>query len=68
MDLPLDSMMLIKDEDNSAAKWPLARVVKVTPVPDCHVRAVTVRTTNGVYDHPIHKLCLIPIPTSEDQK
>jgi len=65
-DLPLGLLVLIKDENTPAAEWPPVKVAGVIPRPDGHVRAASVKTASGVYDRPIHKLCLLPVPTSDD--
>ena len=39
--------------------WPLARVIRTYPGDDGVVRAVTVKTSKGTYNRPVHKLALI---------
>ena len=39
----------------------MALIVDTYPGDDNHVRKVRIKTANGEYDRPIHKLCLIAI-------
>ena len=61
------SLVLISDERYPPSKWPLARVVRVHPGQDGHIRVVTVRTASGAeFQRPIVKLCVLPVPKSDE--
>ena len=49
-------LVLIQDDDLKKGKWPLARILNVTPGKDGVVRVVDVRTKTGVYNRPVAKL------------
>jgi len=51
-------LVLIAD-DTARGHWPLARVQDVHPGSDDRVRSVTVKTSTGVYERPVAKLCLL---------
>lgn len=57
--LQLNDIVLITDESNPPAKWPLARVIKIYPANDSQVRVVRLRTSNNEIDRPIAKLILL---------
>ena len=46
----------MKDDDIKRGKWPLGRIVNVTPSDDGIVRVAEVRTRNGTYIRPAVKL------------
>ena len=58
----LHELVLLRDPLSPPARWKLARVVKVHPGPDGHVRVVTLRTENSTYERPIAKVCRLPAP------
>ena len=55
-DVRTGDIVLIVDDDSPRCRWPLGRVVQTYPSDDGLVRKVTVRTRDGTYDRPIHKL------------
>jgi len=55
------SMVLVVDERNPPAKWPLGRVIKTHPGKDGLVRVATVKTLTSTLIRPIVKLCPLPI-------
>lgn len=55
--LKVDTLVLLKDENSPPLKWPLARVVEVLPGPDGRVRAVKVKTKEGIFTRSIVKVC-----------
>ena len=63
--LKVDTLVLLKEDNTSALKWPLARIMEVIPGPDGKVRVVKVKTSDGVYTRSIAKIC--PLPHSELQ-
>ena len=60
-----DIVLLKDDEFVPTTKWPLARVIEVHPGSNSRVRVVTLKTSNGIYKRPIHKLVLL-LPTEEN--
>ena len=61
----IGDLVLIKQDNQVRNQWPLGLVTETYPSADGFVRAVAVRTSTGVYDRPIHKLCLLEGATSE---
>lgn len=59
----IGDMVIIKDDNLPVMKWPLARVVKVHYGNDNVVRVVEVKTANGIFKRPIHRLARLPIKT-----
>ena len=60
----LGSMVLIRSENSSPARWPLGRVTQIHPGSDGVVRVVTVKTAQSSYKRPIVKLVLLPIESN----
>ena len=58
--------MVLKDSDSFNRAWPMARIVKVHPGKDGLVRVVDIKTTQGIYTRPVHKLVLL-LPEVEDR-
>ena len=55
--------IVILQEDNLVpAKWPLAKIIEVHPGKDGLVQVVTLKTSNGIYKRPVHKIALL-LPT-----
>lgn len=54
-------LVLLMDDNQPIASWPMGRVVKVHPGPDGLVRVATVRTKTGELSRPIRKLSLLPV-------
>ena len=50
-------LVVVVDDDLKRSKWPLGRVTKTMPSADNVVRAVEVKTKDGVYTRPVAKLC-----------
>lgn len=58
-----------KKEDNQPAQsWKLGRIEEIYPGQDGAVRVVNVRTSQGIYQRPITKICPLPIEDNEDSK
>ena len=51
--------MLIADPNLARGKWHMGKVSEVFPSQDKLVRVVQVKTKDGVYTRPIHRLCLL---------
>ena len=59
-DLIADDVVLIKDENAPRGQWKLARVIKVYPDDDGHVRKVKLKQSEGqTLERPVQKLVLI---------
>ena len=50
---------LMVDKDVPRSEWPKALVEQVFPDSEGVVRCVTVRTSDGVYQRDVRKLCLL---------
>ena len=58
--------IVVVHEDNlHPQKWLIGRVDEVDVVADGKVRVAAVRTANGVFKHPIHKLAPLPIEVAD---
>lgn len=54
-------MVLILDDNTPPLLWKTGVVIRPHPGADDLVRVVDVRTANGTYRRPIHKLCYLPV-------
>lgn len=63
-EITLGAMVIVKEDNLPPLQWKLARVIKLHPALDGHVRSVTVKTALGEYKRPIVKLCLLPVETA----
>ena len=52
-------LVLELDPKRKRCEWKMARIVGTYPGNDGLVRKVRIKTRDGEYDRPIHKLCLI---------
>jgi len=59
--IKVGQMVILRQDNLPPLCWKLARVEKVYPSKDNIIRVVSVRTSNGVYDRPITKLCMLPL-------
>lgn len=59
--LKVNDLVLLKEDNSPPLKWPLARVTKVFPGTDTKVRAVEIKTQDGIFTRSITKLCPLPI-------
>ena len=64
--LKIDALVLLKDNQLPATKWPLARVIDVAPGSDNLIRVATIKTATGTYQRPIVKL--VPLPVQSNQQ
>ncbi|XP_053681538.1 uncharacterized protein LOC128732318 [Sabethes cyaneus] len=60
-DIKVDTLVLLKKDSTPPMRWNLARVARVFPGPDGHVRVVDVKTAHGVYRRAITEICPLPI-------
>ena len=58
--LSVGTLVVIKDSNSPPLKWPLGRVERLYPGPDTIVRVAQVRTSKGLLDRPLVKLCPLP--------
>lgn len=58
--LNINDLVIIKDDRFPVAKWPMGRITDLHPGADNLVRAVSIRTAQGMLKIPITKLCLVP--------
>ncbi|XP_035918684.1 uncharacterized protein LOC118516962 [Anopheles stephensi] len=58
-ELNVGDLVIVKDEQLPAVKWPLARIVEKHPGPDSVTRVVTLRTANGIIKRPVSKICAL---------
>ena len=58
-DIRVGDLVLVKQENTPRHQWPLGLVTRTYTASDGHVRSVQVRFQGGVYDRPVHKLCLL---------
>lgn len=54
-------MVLLKEDNLPPLKWALGRIITKIPGADNQVRVADVRTANGVFRRPTHKLCSLPV-------
>ena len=60
--IQVGDIVVLKEDNLIPTKWPLARVIQSYPGRDGRVRVVILKTANGVYKRPIHKLVvLLPV-------
>jgi hypothetical protein len=59
--LKVDEIVLFVDQSNPKGRWPLAKVVKVYPGSDGHVRVVDLEVAGKTMRRPITKLCPLPV-------
>ncbi|XP_062714102.1 uncharacterized protein LOC115267934 [Aedes albopictus] len=64
--IKLNQLVLIKDENTPPMAWPTARVVEIHPGTDGIVRVVSVQTPTGRFIRPVSKICLLPIPPTQE--
>ncbi|MEZ4720248.1 MAG: hypothetical protein R2813_00025 [Flavobacteriales bacterium] len=57
--LQVNDFVLLMDDNLPRNCWLYGRVIEVFPGTDGLVRSVTIKTKNGLFDRPIHKLCLL---------
>ncbi|XP_062537976.1 uncharacterized protein LOC134206287 [Armigeres subalbatus] len=63
--LAVDTMVLLKDENQPPLRWPLGRIVEIHHGNDGNVRVVKVRTQDGLYTRAVSKICVLPIQDNE---
>ncbi|XP_058446352.1 uncharacterized protein LOC131427302 [Malaya genurostris] len=56
-----NAIVLLREENLPPQKWAIGRVVDVQPGVDGLVRLVSVRTSSGITQRAVNKLCLLPV-------
>lgn len=59
--LMVGSVLLIQDDNAPSMHWPLGRIVELHPGKDNIIRAVSVKTKNGVYKRAATRVCVVPL-------
>lgn len=57
----IGQLVMLKEDESMPLKWSLAKIIELHPGRDGITRAVTVRTSKGVFKRPIVKICPIPV-------
>lgn len=65
-ELKINELVLLKNNLLLPSKWELARIIKVHPGSDQHVRVVTVHTAKTELKRPITQICRLPIHSDTD--
>ncbi|XP_063979907.1 uncharacterized protein LOC135163930 [Diachasmimorpha longicaudata] len=55
------SLVLLREDNLPPMQWRMARILETYPASDNIIRKVKVKTTNGVVEKNVKKLCLLPI-------
>ncbi|CAK9833693.1 hypothetical protein ANTRET_LOCUS10340 [Anthophora retusa] len=55
-DIPINTMVILHEDNAPPIRWPLGRITEVHPGEDGVIRVATVRTANGTYKRSIKKL------------
>ena len=63
--LQVGDVVILREDNVTPAKWPLARVMIAHKGQDSLVRVVTVKTSTGTYRRPVRKGVLLPTRTSD---
>lgn len=63
----MGDVVVLREDIMVPAKWPIARVTKAHTGKDGLVRAVTVKTSTGIYTRPVVKVALL-YPTNTENK
>ncbi|KAF2890658.1 hypothetical protein ILUMI_15515 [Ignelater luminosus] len=67
-DINIGNLVLIKEDNLPPCKWLTGRIIDLHPGSDKVVRVVTVKTAYGVLKRSITKLCLLPLPKTNNDK
>jgi len=62
-DIKIGTMVLLRDETTSPMHWRLRRIVALHPEKDGLVRIVDIKTSKGVLQRNIPKICILPVDT-----
>ncbi|KMQ86939.1 bel12-ag transposon polyprotein [Lasius niger] len=59
-------LCLVKTETTPPCRWPLARIIRLHPGEDGHIRVVDVRTSGGELTRPVVKI--VPLPSANAEQ
>jgi len=68
VDVQVGRLCLLRGETTPPNKWPLARIEKLHPGKDGHVRVVEVRTSTSRLTRPVSKLVLLPSSVAREDE
>lgn len=57
----IGQIVLIIDDNQPPAQWAMGKIIEVFPGEDKLIRVVNIKTQNGIFKRPIHKLCILPV-------
>ncbi|XP_065077563.1 uncharacterized protein LOC135700834 [Ochlerotatus camptorhynchus] len=60
-------LVIIKDENLPPIRWKMGRIIALHPGDDNITRVVTVKTATGELRRPVERICILPIPTDEEE-
>lgn len=63
----IGQIVIVKEDNIPPTKWLIARVINVHSGPDGLVRTAELRHGKSTFFRPIHRLCILPIPTPPPQ-
>lgn len=66
-DLPLGTVVLVKDDTLPPGKWLLGRIIQKHPGADGVTRVVTLQYKDNIFKRPIVKLCPLPLDDPDSQ-
>ncbi|XP_011858760.1 PREDICTED: uncharacterized protein LOC105556288 [Vollenhovia emeryi] len=55
------TMVVLREQGTPPLNWRLGRITEVHPGKDGLVRVVEVKTTTGIYQRPLSKICILPV-------
>ncbi|XP_058817179.1 uncharacterized protein LOC131680486 [Topomyia yanbarensis] len=64
--IEVGKLVVIQDDNLPPMRWRMGRIHKLHPGDDQVVRVVTVKTAGGMLTRPVEKLCILPLPDSDD--
>ncbi|XP_059220655.1 uncharacterized protein LOC131995716 [Stomoxys calcitrans] len=67
-DLKVDDFVIVIDDLLPPSEWRMGRIEKTYPGTDGKIRIVDVRTSTGVINRPIAKLCYLPSPSMNGRR
>lgn len=65
--IKVGEVVIVHEDNLPPQKWLVGRVVEVETSNDGKIRVASVKTANGMYRRPIHKLAVLPHEDLQDQ-
>lgn len=56
-----DTLVILKDDKLPPLQWKLGRIVETHAGKDGHVRVISIKTSNGIVQRSLPKICILPI-------